>query len=89
MMVTGPKMRAVGDVKFSTYFESTASGIFGSPDKGSERKTANYSKTFDVGHWKNGITFRLDGLSRRQSGLVEMSGRTGITSQVVISVRWP
>lgn len=61
MMVTGPKMRAVGDVKFSTYFESRASGIFGSPDKGSERKTANYSKTFDVGHWKkerNHLPFR-------------------------------
>ena len=45
MMVTGPKMRLMGDLKFSTYFESRVNGNFGSPDMYSKRKTATNSKT--------------------------------------------
>ena len=44
MMVTGPKMRLMGDVKVSPYFKSRVNGILGSPDMGSKRKIAKNSK---------------------------------------------
>lgn len=48
---------------------------------GNKRKRGKNSKTFDLGHWKDGIAINLDGLCRRRNGLVEMSRRSVINTQ--------